>query len=78
MKKILTLFLATMTLFSCKKDDAKQGCNCGLIVSDNSSDYSVVIRNKCSNNERRFTLTPGDWMNAFVGSEYCITNVSSW
>ena len=73
MKKIL---FASLILFSsCKKEKL---CNCGLVLSDRVSDYSVVIRNDCSNNEKRFILEPGDWMNAYVGSNYCITNTTSW
>jgi len=63
-------------LVSCNKEQPK--CNCGTIVSDEVSDYSVVIRNKCSGNEKKFNLAEGDWMNAYVGSEFCITNVQNW
>jgi hypothetical protein len=56
----------------------KKQCNCGLITSDRVSDYSIVIRNSCSGNEKRFTLAPGDWVNAHVGSDYCITNSGRW
>lgn len=73
MKKIV--FAALILLSSCKKEKV---CNCGLVLSDRVSDYSVVIRNDCSNNEKRFILEPGDWMNAYVGSNYCITNTTSW
>jgi hypothetical protein len=73
-KTIIGLAISTI-MASCKKEEV---CNCGLIVDDNASDYSVTIRNSCSGNERKFILTPGDWMNAFVGSDYCITNVTSW
>lgn len=65
-----------LTLLSCEKEKAK--CNCGLVLSDDVSDYSVVIRNDCSKNEKKFYLQPGDWMHAYVGSNYCITNVDSW
>ncbi|MEI7669747.1 MAG: hypothetical protein WCJ33_06675 [Pseudomonadota bacterium] len=61
---------------SCKKDD--KTCNCGLIISDDVSKTSVTIRNSCSGNEKEFVLAPGDWVNAFVGTDYCITNVESW
>ena len=67
-----------VSLVSCSKEQLGKKCNCGLITSDNVSNYSVTIRNDCSGNYRTFTLTPGDWMNAFVGSNYCISNVSSW
>jgi hypothetical protein len=77
MKKTIIGFAIILSIASCKKEDVKQ-CNCGLVVSDDVTNYSVVIRNNCSNNERTFTLQPGDWMNAYVGSNYCITNVTSW
>lgn len=77
MKKVIFGLAIILSIASCKKDDVKQ-CNCGLVLSDNVSDYSVVIRNNCSNNQQTFYLSAGDWMNAYVGSNYCITNVSSW
>lgn len=80
-KKILTVgLIITGLIVSCQKEEFKPNevCNCGLVVSDNVSDYSVVIRNSCSGNEKRFYLQPGDWMNAYVGSDYCITNVNNW
>jgi hypothetical protein len=80
MKKMI-LSIAVILLLSCEKDNPqpiKEECNCGLVVSDNVSDYSVVIRNSCSGNEKKFYLQEGDWMNAYVGSDYCITNVTSW
>ena len=52
--------------------------NCGLIVSDNVSNYSVDIRNNCSDNVKTFYLSEGDWMNAHPGQDYCITNVTNW
>lgn len=75
MKKVIML-MAMPLLFACSSDN--EDCNCGLIVSDNVKDYSVVIRNKCSGNEQKFYLQAGDWINAHVGSDYCITNTSSW
>lgn len=71
--------IAVTTLFSCKKENKQpENCNCGMVVSDNVYDYSVVIRNSCSGNEKKFYLQEGDWMNAYPGSDYCITNVTSW
>ena len=75
MKQFIILIFFALSIFSCKKEEV---CNCGLVVRDNVADYSVVIRNSCTGNEKRFVLSPGDWMNAYVGSNYCITNVSSW
>ena len=77
MKKTILGLAIILSIASCKKEDAKQ-CNCGLVVSDDVTNYSVVIRNNCSNNQQTFILQAGDWMNAYVGSNYCITNVSSW
>ena len=76
MKKIVVLFFC-LVVFNCSKDEDVD-CNCGLIVSDNVSDYSVVIRSNCSGNEKSFTLSQGDWMNAHPGADFCITNSSGW
>lgn len=79
MKKLLLIVIIVFSLFSCSNDDnPSQSCNCGLVLSDRVSDYSVVIRNSCSGNEQRFYLQGGDWMTAYVGQDYCITNVTSW
>jgi hypothetical protein len=75
MKKIIAL-ATILILFSCKKSE--ETCNCGLITDDNVNDYSVTIRNSCTNNTKKFYLTRGDWVNAFVGSNYCITNSGVW
>lgn len=80
MRKVI-LIIAVSMMISCEKDNpqpVQEQCNCGLVVSDEVSDYSVVIRNSCSGNEKKFYLQEGDWMNAYVGSDYCITNVTSW
>ena len=83
-KLVLVLGLAFVGLStSCEKEDIKttdqkSGCNCGLVISDDASDYSVVIRNSCSQNSKKFILAPGDWLNAHVGSNYCITNSTGW
>jgi hypothetical protein len=76
MKRIVIL-IAMPFLFACSSEDAKD-CKCGLVLSDNVTDYSVVIRNACSGKEKKFILQPGDWINAQVGSNYCITNATPW
>jgi hypothetical protein len=75
MKKTIIGLAIILSIASCKK---VQPCNCGTVMSDRVSDYSVVIKNNCSGAERRFVLQPGDWMNAIVGEAYCITDVTSW
>jgi hypothetical protein len=77
MKKIVLAIAVVALINSCKKED-EGPCNCGIVQSDNVQDYSVVIKNECSSNNKTFTLAPGDWMNAYVGSKYCITNSSKW
>ena len=74
MKKVVLIVGVILGTISC----TKKNCNCGVIQSDNAVDYSVVIKNSCSGNNKKFYLTQSDWMNAYVGSDYCITNVDSW
>lgn len=74
MKKLIVLVSIAIGLASCEKEN----CNCGVIQSENVSNYSVVIKNSCSQNVKTFYLTESDWMNAYVGSDYCINNVESW
>lgn len=74
MKKLIVLVGIALVMLSCKKEV----CNCGVIQSDNVYDYSVVIRNSCSKNNKTFYLSEGDWMNAHPGDNYCITNIDSW
>lgn len=78
MKKIVLAIAVVALLGSCKKKKDEGPCNCGIVQSDNVQDYSVVIKNECSSNNKTFVLAPGDWMNAHVGSRYCITNASKW
>jgi hypothetical protein len=77
MKKIILAIAVVALISSCKKKE-DEPCNCGLIQSDNVQNYSVVIRNECTGNNKEFTLSQGDWMNAHVGSNYCITNSGKW
>lgn len=77
MKKTVLIIAVVATLSSCKKEEDAP-CNCGIVQSDNVQDYSVVIQNECTSNNKTFTLSPSDWMNAHVGSRYCITNSGKW
>lgn len=70
------VIILTLVLLSCKKEE--KTCNCGIVESDNVQDYSVIIRNECSSNSKKFYLTEGDWMNAHPGNTQCISNVESW
>lgn len=81
MKKTIMIALL-IGMISCKKETkqptVQKPCNCGLIVSDDVTNYSVDIRNDCSNNVKTFYLTEGDWMNAHPGNNFCISNVTRW
>jgi hypothetical protein len=82
MKKAVFI-IGVLLLASCSKPEEivpqpAKDCNCGLILSDNVQDYSVVVRNQCSGKEKKFILTPGDWINAHVGSNICFSNVKTW
>lgn len=86
-KRMMMVMLMSLTLLSCEKEQTQteqRNCNCGLItedgieILDSQFYYWVDIRNSCSGNIQRFYLTEGDWMNAFVGSNLCLTNVSNW
>jgi len=74
MKKVIMIIVIALMAMSCQKEV----CNCGVIQSDSVYDYSVVIRNSCSKNNKTFYLSEGDWMNDHPGNNYCITNVDSW
>jgi len=76
MKKVLLILVMALALMSCTKEN--EDCNCGLIVSDDGWDYSVIIRNSCSGHEKKFILSEGDWFNAHPGNDYCITNSTGW
>jgi hypothetical protein len=78
MKKVFLII--GISLIGCKKENPqpKQNCNCGLIESDNIQDYSIVVRNDCSGNSKKFYLTEGDYMNAYPGNKQCFSDVASW
>jgi hypothetical protein len=78
MKKVILTIAVAALISSCKKKESNEPCNCGIVQSDNVQNYSVVIKNECSSNNKEFVLSSGDWMNAHVGTRYCITNVSKW
>ena len=77
MKKSIIAIAIVASISSCKKE-SNDPCNCGIIQSDNIQDYSVVIKNECTSNNKTFYLSQGDWMNAHPGSKYCITNATKW
>lgn len=79
MRKILIILGIATVLFSCTKDEdlpeptqtVQADCKCGKILSDDVSDYSIRVRNNCTNNVEKFILEQGDWMTAYVGNDIC-------
>lgn len=80
MRKVLSVVFLSIGLMGCKKENVapNKTCNCGVIMSDSASNYSVDIKNDCSGNTQTFYLSESDWMTAYVGTNFCITNVTSW
>ena len=82
MKKIAIIASSIILIFtSCNKEDDEvmnqtptqttQNCNCGKIISDDVSNYSIKVRNYCTQNIKDIILYEGDWMTAYVGDTYC-------
>jgi|TARA_B110000879_G_scaffold197480_1_gene268240 hypothetical protein len=79
MKKLLILSSLTILLFSCKGNyEDIEECYCGEIISDDAADYSIVAMNECTGNEQKFILNYDDWVTAFIGTDYCISNPEGW
>jgi hypothetical protein len=79
MKKLILIFCLLISILACKKEEIKkENCNCGRILSDDVTNYSIKVRNNCTGNEKTFILQEGDWMNAYVGSDICLTNEPTW
>ena len=71
--------LVSLILFSCKKEEQEK-CNCGVIANDGIDNecYWLEIRNDCSGNKKKFCFDQDAWMNAAVGSDFCVTNETGW
>jgi hypothetical protein len=88
MKKTISfagLIVGVLLLASCKKEEETKKCNCGTIANDGistnadgSSCYWLEIRNSCSGNKKTWCFDQDVWMNAAVGSDFCVTNETSW
>ena len=81
MKKTLLILISGIALLGCSDDRPninKNNCNCGLILDDRVSDYSILVRNDCSGNQKWIQLYPGEWINAHPGDRACFTDIESW
>ena len=78
-KTILFIMLVASVLVACKKEE-EQKCNCGTVANDGVDNgcYWLEIRNSCSGNKKTWCFDQDVWMNAPVGSDFCVTNEPSW
>lgn len=78
MKKLMIVFAIATMFTSCTKEEEQ--CNCGTISNDgiNGSCYWLEIRNDCSGNKKTFCFDQDVWMDAYVGSHFCVTNQGQW
>jgi hypothetical protein len=79
MKKLIMIFMLAIGLVSCSKEEDKP-CNCGTIANDGITGtcYWLEIRNDCSGNKKTFCFDQDVWMDAYVGSNFCVTNQGQW
>jgi deoxycytidylate deaminase len=82
MKKLLMIIaIIIATLSSCtKKNITCELTTCGAIISDGITDncYWLEIENDCSKNKKKFCFAQNVWMNAYVGTNFCVTGVEPW
>ena len=79
MKKLMMIIMLAIGLVSCNKEEDKQ-CNCGTIANDGITGtcYWLEIRNDCSGNKKTFCFDQDVWMDAYVGSNFCVSNQGQW
>lgn len=91
MKKI-AFALIGLAFIGCTKEELAQkkdagqskDCTCGFIedtdmyIKNNIEYYTIKVKNDCSGNSKTFFLEEGYWMNAFAGSNICLSNTGSW
>ena len=73
------IFMLAIGLVNCSKEEDKP-CNCGTIANDGITGtcYWLEIRNDCSGNKKTFCFDQDVWMDAYVGSNFCVTNQGPW
>lgn len=78
MKKVISILFLSIALMSCEKENKQ--CNCGTIANDGIDNgcYWLEITNDCSGNKKKFCFDQDVWMNAYVGSNFCVTNQNEW
>lgn len=79
MKKLMMIIMLAIGLVSCNKEEDKQ-CNCGTIANDGITGtcYWLEITNDCTGNKKTFCFDQNVWMDAYVGSNFCVSNQGQW
>jgi hypothetical protein len=81
LKLMMMTLMMSLVFISCDKD---KNCNCGVITNDDIETsngelyYTLTIKNDCSGNSQKFYFDYNTWLNAPVGQNFCVTNVSTW
>jgi hypothetical protein len=81
LKLMIMTLMMSLVFISCDKD---KNCNCGVITNDDIEIsngelyYTLTIKNDCSGNSQKFYFDYNTWLNAPVGQNFCVTNVSTW
>jgi hypothetical protein len=81
LKLMMMTLMMSLVFISCDKD---KNCNCGVITNDDIEIsngelyYTLTIKNDCSGNSQKFYFDYNTWLNAPVGQNFCVTNVSTW
>jgi hypothetical protein len=80
LKIIIMLLVVTLTSCGTESTRPNKECNCGTIANDgiDGNCYWLEIRNSCSGNKKKFCFDQDVWTNAYVGSEFCVTNEKNW
>lgn len=79
---IITFFMIGFASCGDKEDtpNYSKDCNCGTVANDGIDNgcYWLELRNNCSENKKKFCVDQDKWMEAYIGSKFCITNETSW
>lgn len=82
MKKIIIIAVLALGLMGCEKEEVGLApCSCGTVANDGidtNGCHWLELRNHCSGNKKKFCVDADKWMTAYVGTDFCLTNVNGW
>ena len=81
MKKLI-LALTLVAFLGCNEDtpNPNKDCNCGTVANDgiDGECYWLEIRNNCTDNKKTFCFDQDIWMDAHIGSNFCVADEPQW